>query len=232
MRRGDRSVGKFVLFASLYWLTGSPIVAVLILLVILYLLDLRFVRLLPNLFRPFILSKRLSKLTQTLRLNPYESSAKIEVARIYMEKRQYHKALQYLQELTGVMGDSAEFICDLGICHVKIGEIEVGEEWIKRALDKNPRVKYGEPYLHLSEASVQKRDIAKALTYLEELRAIHSSSVEVYYKMGRLYLQLDRKDQAGNAFVEAIDVYKGLPTYKKRIERRWALLSLLKTWGV
>jgi tetratricopeptide (TPR) repeat protein len=216
-----------MLFSLLWYITGSPIVAILVLLVVLYVLDLRFVRLLPNLFKPIQQSRRLSRLKQDLRHSPHNTSAKLEVARICMEKRRYQEALVYLQEIRNVMADSAEFLCDYGICQIKTGAREDGEALIKEALAKNPRVKYGEPYLYLSEAFAA-TDIAKALAYLEECKSLHSSSVEVIYKMGLLYLQLQRQAEAKRAFAEAVEVYRGLPKYKKRQERRWAILAKLK----
>ncbi|MGD8189590.1 tetratricopeptide repeat protein [Brevibacillus ginsengisoli] len=222
-------MSKFLLFSILWWITGSPIAAILVLLFLLYLLDLRFVRLLPNLFKPFQLNRRLTKLKQELRLNPHDTAAKLEVARIYMEKRRYQEALKYLEEIKGVMQDSTEFLSDYGISLIKTGKIEAGEALIKEALAKNPRVKYGEPYLHLSEAFIHANK-TKALAYLEECRSLHSSSVEVVYKMGVIYQQLQQKEQAKRTYAEAVDVYRGLPAYKKRTERRWAILARWKMW--
>ncbi|MGO0063286.1 tetratricopeptide repeat protein [Brevibacillus fluminis] len=220
-------MAKFALFSLLWYITGSPILAILVLLIVLYLLDLRFVRLLPNLFRPIQQSRRLSRLKQDLRLSPHDTSAKLEVARIYMEKRRYQEALPYLLEIRNVMSDSAEFLCDLGICLIKTGATGEGESLILQALDKNPRVKYGEPYLYLGEAFAA-TDVNKALAYLEECKKLHSSSVEVIYKMGLLYVQLRKPVEAKRAFAEAVEVYRGLPRYKKRQERRWAILAKLK----
>lgn len=220
-------MGKFMIFSLLWWITGSPFLAILVLLIVLYLLDLRFVRLLPNLFKPIQQSRRLSRLKQELRLNPHHTSAKHEAARIYMEKRRYQEALPYLQEIETVMSDSADFLCEYGLCKIKTGEREEGEALIKQALSKNPRVKYGEPYLYLGEAFAS-ADAQKALAYLEEGRALHSSSVEVVYKIGMLYAQLQQPQQAKRAFAEAVDVYRDLPKFKKRQERRWALLAFFK----
>ncbi|GAA4713816.1 tetratricopeptide repeat protein [Brevibacillus fulvus] len=220
-------MGKFFLFSLLFWLTGNPFLAIILLLVILYLVDLRYVRLLPNWFRPIQLNNRLSKLKQSLKVNPHDTSAKLETARIYMEKKQYDQALTYLEGIKETLHDSAEFLADYGISLLKTGRIAEGEEQIRLALARNPRVKYGEPFLHLSQAFAH-RDTAKALSYLESLKQLHSSSVELFYRMGQLYLELQRKDEAKAAFREAIEVYNGLPKYKKRQERRWALLSRMK----
>jgi tetratricopeptide (TPR) repeat protein len=221
-------VGKFFLFSLLWWLTGNPFVAMLIILLILYGLDLRFVRLLPDFTKPIKRNRRLAALKRQLHLNPHDTSAKVEAARLLMEKKQYREAFDYLQPIEPIMKDSPEFLCDLGFCHLELGRVQEGEKLIRQALQINQRVKYGEPYLRLGEALSKHNEEEKALAYLEELTSMHTSSCEVYYRLGQLYSQLQQKDKANQAYREAVEVYRGLPTYKRRSERRWALLAWLK----
>lgn len=221
-------MSKLILFSALWWLVGNPFVALLIVLIILYVLDMRFVRLFPDITRPFKRSRSIARLKQELRLNPHHTSAKLELARLLMEKGEYQQALEYLQEIESVMKDSPEYLSDLGICQLKLGNLDQGEKRILLALQDNPRVKYGEPYLRLAEAFAKVNQREKALAYLEELRSMHASSCEVYYKQGQLYQQLGQQEKAKKAFREAVEVYRGLPAYKRRSERRWAILSRLK----
>ncbi|USG65915.1 tetratricopeptide repeat protein [Brevibacillus ruminantium] len=224
-------MGKVMLFSILWWITGNPFVALLIILIVLYALDLRFVRLLPDVTKPFRRNSRIAALRRELRLNPHDTSAKVELARLLMEKGQYQEALAYLDEVALIMQESAEVISDRGICLLKTGRVEEGEAILKKALEMNPRVKYGEPYLRLGEAFAKHNQTEKALAYLEELTGIQTSSAEVYYKLGMLYTQIGQKEKARQAFSEAVEVYRGLPKYKKRTERRWALLSWMKSKG-
>lgn len=221
-------MGKMVLFSILWWLTGSPFAALLIILLLLYVLDLRFVRLLPDITKPYRRWRHLSSLKNRLRVNPHDTSAKLDAARLLMDKRQFSEALSYLEEISHVMEDSPEYLCDKGICLLKLGRLEEGLPLIEHAWSVNPRVKYGEPYLRVAEAYVKKHEVEKALASLEELAKIHMSSCEVYYKQGELYGTLQQKEKAKQAYREAVDVYRGLPPYKRRTERRWALLAWLK----
>ncbi|RAP28402.1 hypothetical protein C2W64_04836 [Brevibacillus laterosporus] len=217
-------MGKFFLFSFLFWIFGNPFIALLVILLLIYLLDLRYMRLFPSWFRPIKQSSRLRKIKNDLRLNPHDTSAKLEVARILMEKKRYEEAYQYLNAIFSVMNDSAEYLSDYGICQIKQGQVDQGEANVLRAFAINPRVKYGEAYLYLSE-SYAEQDTAKSLSYLKSLQQLNSSSAEVYYRMGQLYEYLGEKQEAKQAYREAIEVYRGLPTYKKRMERRWSLLS-------
>jgi len=220
-------VSKIVLFGLLVYLTGNPILAIIVMLVILYLLDQRFLGLTPSVLRPFQLRRRASRLRQELRGNLHDTSAKLDLARTCMLLGRYGEAQRYLEEMLVVMSDSADVHAELGLCALKLGDAVRGETLLLQALELNPRVKYGEPYLRLGEAFAA-TDLPKAVAYIERFREEHSSSCEAYYRLGRLYEQLGRREDAKRAYGEALDIYRGLPRYSRRRQRRWALLARLR----
>ncbi|MED4601140.1 tetratricopeptide repeat protein [Paenibacillus validus] len=221
-------MSKVLIFSLLWWLTGNPFVALLVLLIVLYVLERRFIGLTPSLFKPLQRIRRLSRLRDELRMSPHHTSTKLEIARIYMEQKKYDAAFELLEDVRRIMDDSADVLSESGICQLKRGHREDGEALIRRALDINPRVKYGEPYLRLGEAYAA-TDPEKAVGYLEKFREVNSSSCEAYYRLGLLYKELGREEEARRAFRETVELYRGLPKYKRRFERRWALLARFKS---
>jgi tetratricopeptide (TPR) repeat protein len=220
-------MGKFVIFSALWWLTGNPFVALIVLIVILYALDRRFLGITPNVFRPFTLRRKLSRLRQELLMNRHDRSARLEQARVLIDLKRYADARNALLELEQSMDESADVLAELGLCSLKLGSTSDGERYMLKALELNPRVKFGEPYLRLGEAFADV-DAAKAIGYLEQFQQLHSSSCEAYYRLGQIYKRLGRSEEAKRAFRETVDVYGGLPKYKKRTERRYALLARLQ----
>lgn len=218
---------KLFLFGLLFWLFGNPFVALLVLMIVLYLLDRRYIGIFPNVFRPFQLSRRLRRVRQELSLSPHNASLKLETARILLEKKRYAEAMVLLDELIPVVNDSAEIWFAAGRCRLKLGDLELGESHILQALLLNPRVRYGEPYLRLGEAYANVDQI-KALQYLRQFQDIHSSSCEAYYRLGLVLEMIDQKDQARQAYEEAMTIYRLLPKYKRKSERRWAWLARRK----
>ena len=69
-RRGIHTLAKLFIFSFLFWIFGNPFVAFLVLMVVLYLLDRRFIGIFPNIFKPFQLSQRLRRVRQELSLSP------------------------------------------------------------------------------------------------------------------------------------------------------------------
>jgi tetratricopeptide (TPR) repeat protein len=218
---------KIFIFFILWRLTGNPFIAILVLLVILYFLDRRFIGLTPNLARPFKRNRRLKQLQIELLTHPHNTSGKLEAAWLLIEQKKYAQALQYLDEVRHILDDSAEAFYASGLCRLKLGDIAEGEKLVLESLAMNPRVRYGEPYLRLGEATAAVEP-ERALHYLQKFREVQSSSCEAYYRLGQLYLRLGRKKEAHTIFKETLDIYRGLPKYKKRMERRWAILAWWK----
>lgn len=220
-------MSKFILFSLLWWITGSPFLSIILLLLLFYFLDRRYVGLFPSFTKPIQVARRTAKVKQELQLNPHHTGHKQELVRIYIDKKQYHKALPYSEEVYNKIPDSPEALYEWGLCLLSTGKLEQGEQLILRALGDEPMLKYGEPYLVLGEV-FSHHDVQKGLHYLEKIPAIHSSSVETYYRLGNLYLQLNRSTDAKVAFKQAITIYRSLPRYLRRKQRRWMILSRLQ----
>jgi tetratricopeptide (TPR) repeat protein len=218
---------KLFIFFILWRLTGNPILAVLVLLVILYFIDRRFIGLTPSLSRPFKRNRRLKQIKFELLTQPHNTSGKLEAAWLLIEKKEYTQALHYLEEVHRILDDSAEAAYATGLCYLKLGDLEQGEKWVLQSLVINPRVRYGEPYLRLGEALAMVQP-EKALNYLQQFREVHSSSCEAYYRLGQLYERIGRKAESRATYQETLDIYHGLPKYKRKSERRWALRAWLK----
>lgn len=220
-------MGKGLIFGLLWWVTGSPFLAIIILLAALYFLDRRFIGIFPSLTRPFKIRGRLRKIRQELKLSPHHTSLKTEGARILIDLGKYEEAQSLLDDVLRHVEDSADVWYEAGLCRLKTGKLPEGESMILRALALNPRVRYGEPYLRLGEAfSVSDRQ--KAADYLQAFGDIQSSSCEAYYRLGVILSGMNRSDEAKHAFTEGVEIYRSLPRYKRKSERRWALLSYLK----
>jgi tetratricopeptide (TPR) repeat protein len=221
-------MSKFLAFGILFWLFGNPLVAILVLLLILYVLDRRYVGLSPSLFKPLKRRNRIGKLKQQLGTNPHDVPAKMELARLLIGRSAYREARQWLEPLQETMNHSAEFWDDLGTCWLHTSELARGEAAIRKALELNPRVKYGEPHLRLASLYAEETDKTRAIEALQTYQGVHSSSCESYYRLGQLYEQLGRKEEAKEVWNQAVAIYRSLPRYKKREERKWVLKSMLK----
>ncbi|CAI6080470.1 tetratricopeptide repeat protein [Cohnella sp. JJ-181] len=218
----------FFLFVLLSWLLGNPFLALIVLLVILYLLDRRFLGITPSLMKPFRRRGRVNRLRRQLLVNPHDTPSKSELAHELIGMRKYEEARGLLAGMEERMENSAEYWSELGQCELALGWLEEGDRHMRTALGINPRVKFGMPYLLLGDAWAG-RDDEKALAYLREFQDAHSSSCEAYYLLGRIYDRLGDRAASKQAYRDCIGVYRTLPRYMKRRERRWALLAYYRS---
>jgi tetratricopeptide (TPR) repeat protein len=215
------------LFIWLTWLLGNPIFAIIVLLVILYAIDRRFVGISPSLFGYFKRNARIRRLKGIIAASPNDVSAKQELARLFIDRKKYGAALRLLEPLGRVLEDSAEYWDDLGQALAAEGRRPEGEGAMRRALELNPRVKFGAPYLRLAALSANDNQ-ELALSYLKSFQDIHSSSCESYYRLSEVYKRMGKDAEAKSAAEEGLRVYRSLPKYRKRAERGWALRLLFK----
>lgn len=215
-------MGKIGIFFLLSWLTGNPIIAIIILLGIVYILDRSFIGIFPSFSKPFKRIRQISKLRQQVAMSPHDVSAKRELARLLMERGKYQEAHDIFLSVENTLSTSADYWSDRGISALKLGLIDEGKRNIKQATDMNERVKYGEPYLQLAIAlTVSEPELA--LKYAAKYSEINSSSIEAYYLVGKLYKAMGHADKAKQAWAEGASIYRALPKYQKRKERKWAL---------
>lgn len=220
-------MSKLLAFGALWWLFGNPFVAILVLLVIAYFLERRYIGLSPSIVRPLKRRSAISRWRRHIQMSPHDVSAKTELARLLIERKSYAEARDILSGIESRMEHSAEYWSDLGTCDLALGRVGEGEREMAQALAISPRVKYGQPYLRLAEAFA-KTSPEKAIGYLQQFKDVNSSSCEAYYRLGTIYGGLGRAEDAKQAYRECTQLYRTLPRYMRRHERRWAIRSMLR----
>lgn len=221
---------KILGFFLLWRLVGSPFLAIIVLVLVLYLLDRRFLGITPSIVKPLRRFSMIRRLRQQVQMNSNDIPAKHELARLLIERKRYKEAKEWLMPLQDALDHSAEYWDDLGACLAALGEAKASEAAIHNALSINPRVKYGTPYLRLASLCA-KTEPEKAIKYLQSFGTIQSSSCETYYRLAKLYSQLERSVDAKQSLLECVNIYHSLPRYKKRQERKWAFLALIGRMG-
>lgn len=225
-------MGKFFLLYFILAILGNPIVALIVVLVIFLLLDRRYTRWFPRVVRKVKNGQKLRQLLKELEANPHNVTDKLEVGRLYAERKRFEKAIPYLEGALVRIETHAEGLFYLGWSFLQTGRVDVGIAKIEEALELNPRVRYGEPYLRLAEYYRGHGDYTAALHSLQRANEAGLSSAQIEYRKGQLFTQLGNKEKASEAFNTAIQYYRTSPKYLKKEERRWALLARLARLSV
>lgn len=126
------------------------------------------------------------------------------------------------------MQDSADIVYLTGLCQLHLGDKATGESLIVKALEMDKRLRYGEPYLKLA-AGIADTHPDRAVEYLNAFQQQNVSSCESYYRMGQLHQYFGNSAAARDAWRECLDTYRTLPRFRKRKDRRWAILAFFRS---
>ena len=213
----------YYLFRLLFWFFRRYPLLVLAVLAACYLIaDRRFIGLVPDFTRPFKRRRHMARLAATVRLNPADAHAQLELGAIHLERGEAKKALPLLEKARERDADSARVHFLLGAACRRLGQEERAEEALARAVAINPKVGYGEPYYHLLAIGLRRRtrDEAALAEYGARIRSY--GSPEIFYRAGRALLAAGERAEARTMFQEAIDNYRASPKGFRRVHRRWA----------
>ncbi len=214
-------MGRFFLFALPTWITGNPILAILVIIALS----------LPGWWAGSRYAWRLSRrmrawgeagrLRRALAVNPHDVKARTELGAILVRQGRFREARAELTQAMPRADDLPEANYALGLCLLHDGEIERGRELVERALALNPKFGYGEPYLRLGDFRAARGEWDQAAERYRQATGIHSSSVEGWFKLGQALNHLGGRDEARAALQEALSSYRTAPWYQRPEARPW-----------
>ena len=210
---------SLLLFGLLTWMTGNPILALVIVAII---SAAGYGYFTARIFRvPRAINRWLAirDLERTVRTNPHDANARADLGRLRVEAGQPARALPHLEAAHARAPEVTETTYYLGAARLRLGNEAGGRPLIEEALARDPRIGYGEPHLRLGEFYLDHGRAADALPHLERFIEMHASSVEGQYKLARASLATGQVDRARTALDEAARAYGGAPRFKRREER-------------
>jgi tetratricopeptide (TPR) repeat protein len=218
------------LFGVLTWMTGNPVLALVIVLVISAAgygyLSARLFRI-PRAIDRWLTIRELDRVVGT---NPHDATAQADLGRLLVEGGHPARAVSHLEAAHARAPEVAETAYYLGAARLRLGDETQGRPLIEEALARDPRLGYGDPYLRLADYYLDHGRPAEALPHLERFTEMHASSVEGQYKLARAYQATGHADQARAALDEAARAYRGAPRFKRREERLWRFRVTWLRW--
>ena len=216
-------MNNFFIFYLLSLLTGNPLIAIVILLIVYFFLDRAYVGFLPDIFAPIRRNRQIKNMLTDLSINPSNSNDAIELGVLYFEKGQYEKAANYLARAYDRVKNSEKLYLYLGMSQIELGRFDEGKEALLKALQINQNVGYGIPYVYLVKVALSKNDNEEVKS-LEDKFSRYANT-ENFYKMGMVYKKAGDREKAKNMFDNAVKEYSYCPKTLRKIHRRWAFLA-------
>jgi tetratricopeptide (TPR) repeat protein len=206
---------RFFLFALLTWITGNPLLAILVIIALSvpgWWAGSRYAWRLNQRMRAW---GEAGRLRRALAVNPHDVKARTDLGAILVRQGRFREARAELTQAMPRADDLPEANYALGLCLLHDGEVDKGRELVERALHLNPKFGYGEPYLRLGDFWAERGEWELAVERYRQATGIHSSSVEGRFRLGQALNHLGRRDEARTALQEAIASYRSAPWYQR-----------------
>ncbi|MFO0611475.1 MAG: tetratricopeptide repeat protein [Polyangiaceae bacterium] len=182
----------------------------------------------PWLPEPFVVLRtfrRMGALSSEIASNPANVTARRDLAVIYLEQRRAGRAVEVLRQALARFPDDAELLYLFGVALHRRGEHEAALTPLVRAVELEPGIRFGEPYLVAGDALSALGRHAEALDAYERYCDSVSSSVQGHVKRARMARAMSDATTAKRALDEAIGTFSVLPGFKRRRELGWWLMA-------
>ncbi len=164
---------------------------------------------------------KIQSLTRQIEANPANATARRDLAVVWLERLRPQRALELLDEARKRAPKDAELLYLTGVARLRCGDAEGALEPLVQAVEIEPKLRMGDPYLVAAEALLSLGRLEEAEDALERYTQANSSSIQGYV------LLADTRQKAGNAsgakeaIAEALHTWNTLPSYRKRGQWSW-----------
>lgn len=215
-------MSTWLLWSLISIVTGNPLLAAGVVLLLWFLGDRATFRVLPDPGRWFSRRSRAARLRQTLDVNPHDRRARFSLAELLLERGDAREAAALLRANLDA-GDRDVFtLAALGTALARTGAHEEAERLLADARKLDPEFRMGELDLVLGRMRLTLGDAAGAREPLERLIAARPGTVEGRYLLARVLERLNDPAGAAKARDEAWSEYAHMPRFRRREDRRWA----------
>jgi tetratricopeptide (TPR) repeat protein len=222
LSRGGKMSGSWIAWMLISWLTGNPILALLVVAAAWWLGDRATFRVLPDPLRLLGRRSRVASLRRTLSTNPHDRRARLELGTLLLEGRRPAEAAKLLRQNAEAGDDDLHTTFALGAALARIGDREGAERYLAAARARDPAFRLGEIDLELGRLRVRAGDAAGALEPLRRLVAARPGTVEGRYWLAQALERQGDAAGAARARDEAWGEYAALPRFRRSHERPYA----------
>jgi tetratricopeptide (TPR) repeat protein len=172
-------------------------------------------------------ANRVNALKNELHLNPANAHVQVQLAEIWLAKRRPRRAIPLLEHALERDPESAELRYLLGLAQLRAGLAEAAIGPLTEAVTREPKLRYGHAWLALADALFAVGRMQDAIDAYQRALKINTSSLETYAKLARALEKKPDLDAAARVRLEALDTYRVLPRYQRRMQLGWWLCAKL-----
>jgi tetratricopeptide (TPR) repeat protein len=179
---------------------------------------------------------RARRLRQQVQVNRANITARRDLATIYLDLLRPRRALELLEEGLLLAPEDTELLYLSGLALHRAGRHEHALERLLRVVEKDARLRHGEPYLVAGDALLALGRWDDAIDGYERFLDFNSSNVTVHTQLARAHAGARSYARSRAALLAGIDTWHSLPGSMKRrqlgayLRAQWARITVLKDW--
>lgn len=212
----------YLKFTLLWALTGSPVAAAAILLVMGGVADWYTVGFVRRFFRFLNNQSRASRLRAELALNPANRKARFDLADILVSQGKYAEAVDLLKPVVAEAPHDHSALFLMGVACLGSGQAEQGELFLSTIEESEPTFHLGEMPLEIGRWRLNRKDFKGAVEALSRYVKSRPSSVQGHFLLGEALDGTGAGEAAKASRALAWREYTTSPGYQQRVERLWA----------
>ena len=221
----------FGLFILISVLTGNPLLALTILILVFFLIERRYIGIIPDLFEPWRRAGRMRQLRREVQVNPANADLHLDLGEIYFRQGKYKLASSFLENASAKMAGHPLFHFYLGACYYYLGKTNEGKREIENAVVANPKASLGEPYVYLLRIYQEERQPVDRIEHVYN-QLLQYGTPKTFYQAGRVFLEANDRERARRLFKETIENHEACRGALRRLYRKWAILSKLSLYSI
>ncbi|BDG10403.1 tetratricopeptide repeat protein [Anaeromyxobacter paludicola] len=209
-------------FWLLSFVTGNPLLAALLVIVIWWSADRVTFGLLPDPLRHLARFRRRAELRRALEANPHDRRARFELAELLLDQGRPRAAVEVLRPNVEAGDEDVYTAYTMGAAMARAGFFPQAEQVLGAARELEPGFRDGEIDLELGRLRLASGDLAGARAALERLLSVRPGSVEGRYWLAQVAAGEGDPAGARRLRAEAWREYAQLPRFRRRAERWFA----------
>jgi tetratricopeptide (TPR) repeat protein len=166
---------------------------------------------------------RISSLSRQIEANPSNVTARRDLAVIYLDRMRPGRAAELLADARKRFPDDAELLFLSGLAAYRRGEYEQALDPLVQSVQRDPRLRFGEPYLLAGDALMYLDRTEEAIDAYDRYLSKSSSSIEGLVKKARAHRKLGEAESASKDIAEALRTWGQIPGFQRRKQLGWWL---------
>lgn len=179
---------------------------------------------------PLVVMRTLGKmggLKRAIESNPANVTARRDLAMIYLQQSRPSAALEKIEEGLKRFPADAELLFLKGSALHAKGRYEEATRPLVQAVQTDPRLRFGEPYLLAGDCLARTGRFDEAIDAYDRFLSVNSSSIEGHVKKARAHAKTNEPEASKREIKEALCTWNQIPGFQKRAQFGWWLRAQL-----